>query len=111
MPKVTFTFEVDGREPRSVSCRGGASLLEVAKQCGITIDHACGGFCACSTCHVIVKDAGESLSEITDPEEDMLENAPGLTLSSRLACQARVGVSDVVVLIPAHGKNEVVSDH
>lgn len=111
MPKVTFTFETDDREPRSVTSRGGTTLLEAAKQCGIVIDHACGGFCACSTCHVIVKEAGESLSEITDPEEDMLENAPGLTLTSRLACQARLGMSDVVVLIPAHGKNEVVSDH
>ncbi|MFO1010742.1 MAG: 2Fe-2S iron-sulfur cluster-binding protein [Planctomycetota bacterium] len=84
------------------------SILEIALGNGLEIDHACGGVCACSTCHVVVKKGAESLQEPTDAELDQLDNARGLTASSRLACQAVPdGSSDVVVEIPSWNRNLV----
>ena len=82
------------------------SLLDVAQNCGFHLEHACGGNCACTTCHVIVKEGEENLSEMEDDEADRLEQAPGLTLHSRLGCQAVVK-GDVVVEIPAWNRNYV----
>ena len=68
--------------------------------------------CACSTCHVIVKEGFDSLSEASENEEDMLDNAPGVTLQSRLACQAVAdGSSDLVVEIPHWNRNLVSEGH
>lgn len=66
------------------------SLLDVALNFGIPLEHACGGNCACTTCHVIVKEGEENLSDMEDDEEDRLYMADGLTLHSRLGCQAIV---------------------
>ena len=83
------------------------SLLDIALNHGIHLEHACGGSCACTTCHVIVKDGtDESLSEMDDDEIDRLEMAPGLTLHSRLGCQAVVS-GDVVIEIPSWNRNYV----
>ena len=88
------------------------SILEIALGHGIAIDHACGGVCACSTCHVIVKQGLESIPEATEDEEDQLDNAPGLTPQSRLACQSVPdGSSDVVVEIPDWNRNLVKETH
>jgi len=82
------------------------SILEIALGHGIELDHACGGVCACSTCHVILREGFESCQEATEDEEDMLDSAPGLTLQSRLACQAVPdGSMDVVVEIPGWNRN------
>jgi ferredoxin, 2Fe-2S len=84
------------------------SILEIALGHGVHIDHACGGVCACSTCHVIVREGGESLPEASDEENDQLDNAPGLTPSSRLACQAVPnGTCNLVVEIPSWNRNLV----
>ena len=84
------------------------SILEIAEGNGIEIDHACGGVCACSTCHVILREGADSCNEATEDEEDMLDNAPGLELNSRLACQAVPdGSCDVVVEIPEWNRNLV----
>ena len=94
MPKITFhptqqTFEA----------KLGESILDVALTHNISIQHACGGFCACTTCHVIVKSGMENLSQIEDEEQDRLEvAATGLMVSSRLGCQAKIN-GDVVVEI------------
>jgi ferredoxin, 2Fe-2S len=83
------------------------SLLDVCLNFGIHLEHACGGNNACTTCHIVVKDGGDNLfSEMDDDEADRLEMAPGLTLHSRLGCQAVVA-GDVVVEIPAWNKNYV----
>lgn len=86
------------------------SILDVAMRHGVGLDHACGGVCACSTCHVHVVDGAEHLTEI-DPaqrEEDLLDQAPDLNLQSRLGCQARLkGTGDVVVSIPRWNRNLV----
>ena len=89
----------------------GESLLDVAHRNHVEIDHACGGVCACSTCHVFVKKGFENLEEASEEEEDMLELAPMLSMTSRLACQVEVE-SDLEVEIPAHNRNLVKeADH
>src|SRR5207249_27849 len=63
------------------------SILDIALSHGISIDHSCGGVCACATCHVIVKEGLGSCNDATDDELDQLEEARGLTMESRLSCQ------------------------
>jgi len=88
------------------------SLLDIALHAGIELDHACGGVCACSTCHVVIREGPASLNQPTEQEEDMLENAPGLRPSSRLACQAVPdGSCHVVVEIPGWNRNLVREEH
>lgn len=88
------------------------SILEIALGHDIEIDHACGGVCACSTCHVIVREGRASIPEATDDEEDQLDNAPGLTPDSRLSCQAVPdGSVDLVVEIPEWNRNLVKEEH
>jgi ferredoxin, 2Fe-2S len=84
------------------------SILEIALGHGVEIDHACGGVCACSTCHVIVREGFETMPEASEDELDQLDNARGLTPQSRLACQAVPdGSRDVVVEIPSWNRNLV----
>ena len=82
--KVRFA---DGRE---FDAAIGESILEVALRNGVEIDHACGGVCACSTCHVHVTSGADALSEASEDEEDQLDTARDLALDSRLGCQARI---------------------
>jgi ferredoxin, 2Fe-2S len=88
------------------------SVLNIALGNGIDLEHACGGVCACSTCHVIVKEGLGSCNEGTDDEFDQLEEAPSITLQSRLGCQCVPnGTMDLVVEIPAVNKNLVKEGH
>lgn len=82
------------------------SILDVCLNHGAHLEHACGGSCACTTCHVIVKSGDEHLSPMDDDEADRLDMAPGLTLHSRLGCQA-VMSGDVTVEIPNWNRNYV----
>ena len=111
--KITFlpldeTVEVDPTElPYGRDGQPG-SILDIALGHDIDIDHACGGVNACSTCHVIFREGLNSCPEAEETEEDMLDNAPGLTPSSRLACQAVPdGSVDLVVEIPQWNRNQV----
>jgi 2Fe-2S ferredoxin len=113
--KVTFlpenkTVEVD-TEAFPYGDHGEAgSLLDIAMKFGIGLDHACGGVCACSTCHIHVKSGAEHLTEIDEEtrENDMLDQARDVRLESRLGCQAVLkGTGDVVVEIPAWNRNLV----
>jgi 2Fe-2S ferredoxin len=115
--RITFqpmnvTVEVD---PKAIPYNDNGlpgSILDVALGHGIEIDHACGGVCACSTCHVLVKEGFDTLSESLDEEEDRLDSAPDLKPTSRLACQAVPnGTGDVVVEIPAWNRNLVQEGH
>lgn len=82
------------------------SILDICMAHGIELDHACGGVCACSTCHVIVRAGSETCNDATDDEEDQLEEAYGLTAKSRLGCQCVPnGNADVVVEIPSWNRN------
>lgn len=74
------------------------SILDIALENQIDIEHNCGGNCACATCHIFVKEGMEFLSEISEEEEDQLEEADNLSPNSRLACQSLVR-GDVVVEI------------
>ncbi|HBY60480.1 MAG TPA: ferredoxin [Solibacterales bacterium] len=82
------------------------SLLDIALNYGFHLEHACGGSCACTTCHVIVKQGDANLSEMEDDEADRLDMAPGLSLHSRLGCQCVV-TGDVTVEIPSWNRNYV----
>jgi len=84
------------------------SILDVALNNDIHLDHACGGNCACTTCHVWVKEGAENLSEMQDDEADRLDMAADLQLNSRLGCQAVITKpGKVVVEIPAWNRNYV----
>ena len=99
-----------GRGEREVvvPCVKGESLLDAALAHGIHMDHACGGVCACSTCHIYVNEGVAQLSEPRDEELDRVEEAPGLQRNSRLACQCIVtGDGPIVVEIPAWNRNAV----
>ena len=86
----------------------GEHLLEVAIEHGINIEHACGGVCACSTCHVYIESGMENLSESTEAEDDRVEEAPGLQRNSRLSCQCNiVGEGPITVRVPAWNRNAV----
>jgi 2Fe-2S ferredoxin len=82
------------------------SLLDIALNLDVHLEHACGGSCACTTCHVIVKEGEANLSEAEDDELDRLEMAAGLTLRSRLGCQMVVK-GDVTVEIPGWNRNYI----
>lgn len=84
----------------TVASEEGASILQTALANDIDLEHACGGFCACTTCHVIVKEGGDSLSEMDFDEEDKLDEVEMVTLKSRLGCQAKMGADDIVVHVP-----------
>jgi len=84
------------------------SILDVALNFGFHLEHACGGNCACTTCHVVVKKGKELLSEIDDEEADRLDMAADLQLNSRLGCQAVIEKpGEIVVEIPAWNRNYV----
>ncbi len=84
------------------------SFLDVAENFGISLDHACGGSCACTTCHVLVEQGAEGLSEPDENELDRLDLAPGLQLNSRLGCQAIITrPGSYVVTIPEWNRNYV----
>jgi 2Fe-2S ferredoxin len=100
------TVEADAAAPPHGHDGVPGSLLRIAAAHGIEIDHACGGVCACSTCHVIVREGGESIPPPEEDEEDQLDNARGLALNSRLACQAVPdGSRDLVVEVPQWNRN------
>jgi 2Fe-2S ferredoxin len=113
VPKVTFLPEGRTVEFESGNLPYGEhgkpeSLLDICEHFGLHLEHACGGSCACTTCHVIVKDGTDShLTEADDDELDRLDQAPGLTLHSRLGCQAVVTGGDVIVEIPNWNRNYV----
>ena len=107
MPRVRFLDQgVDVEVPV------GSSILQAAQKAPAPEGSACGGVCACSTCHVIVRKGFDSIPEASEDEEDQLDNAPGLTPCSRLACQAVPdGSSDVTVEVPDWNRNLARESH
>jgi 2Fe-2S ferredoxin len=82
------------------------SILDVALNFGIDLEHACGGACACTTCHVVIRKGEEFLSAMEDDEADKLDSAADLTLHSRLGCQATIiAAGEIVVEIPGWNRN------
>jgi 2Fe-2S ferredoxin len=112
--KVTFlplnqVVEVDPAVERMGHNGLPLSILDIAEGAGVELDHSCGGVCACSTCHVYVREGRDSCNEPNDDELDQLDNARGLEFpDSRLGCQCVPdGTQDVVVEIPAWNRNLV----
>jgi ferredoxin, 2Fe-2S len=107
MPRVRF--EPDGVE---IEVPLGTTILQAAEQAGARLGSACGGVCACSTCHVYVDEGLDGLSEIEDEEEDILDKAFDLRRNSRLACQARLQAeSRTVVSISRASRQTFFDEH
>jgi ferredoxin, 2Fe-2S len=114
MPKVTFILR-DGTE-KTVEFEPGKlpfqehglpeSFLDVAMNHGIPLEHACGGSCACTTCHLIIRQGEANLSPMEDNEADRLDTAWDLRPSSRLGCQAVIK-GDVTAEFPLYTRNYV----
>lgn len=112
MPKIVFL-------PHEKYCPGGAvieavpgtSICDVALEHGIEIEHACEKSCACTTCHVIVREGFDSLEPADELEEDLLDKAWGLEPDSRLSCQAIVAHEDMVIEIPRYTINHASEKH
>lgn len=113
--KFKITFQPSGQvvevDPANLPASGTGqpgSILDVALAHDIDIEHACGGVVACSTCHVYVKEGLSSCNAASEEEEDMLDEAPGVTPKSRLACQAvGNGSQNLVVEFPSLRRNLV----
>ena len=112
MPKITFMpneelcpngMEVDAIE--------GQTICDVALKNGIKIEHACEKSCACTTCHVYIRQDIETIDESSENEDDMLDKAWGLEPDSRLSCQAKIGEDDLVIEIPKYTINMVSENH
>lgn len=112
MPRIIFLpHEEICPEGASVEAESGTSIIDAALRNGIEIEHACEKSCACTTCHVYVREGLDSLEEATEDEDDMLDKAWGLEPDSRLSCQAIVADTDLVVEIPKYTINMVSENH
>ena len=89
----------------------GTSVCEALLENGIAIEHACDMSCACTTCHVIVREGFASLDEMEEGEEDLLDRAWGLEPDSRLSCQAIVADRDLTIEIPKYTINHARENH
>jgi 2Fe-2S ferredoxin len=89
----------------------GTTVCDTLLANGIEIEHACEKSCACTTCHVIVREGLESLTEAEEKEEDLLDKAWGLEPNSRLSCQAVIANQDLVIEIPKYSINMVKEGH
>ena len=111
MPQIIFLpHEEICPDGAVIEVEPGTTICDAALQNDIEIEHACEKSCACTTCHVIVREGFDSLDESTEDEDDLLDKAWGLEPESRLSCQAKVGDEDLVVEIPKYNIN-MVSEH
>ena len=94
-----------------ITAPAGTSICEALLDNKIAIEHACDMSCACTTCHVIVREGFNSLNEMEEGEEDLLDRAWGLTPTSRLSCQAIVSDRDVTIEIPKYSINHAKEKH
>jgi 2Fe-2S ferredoxin len=112
MPQLIFLpHEEICPEGAVVQAATGTTIIEAALAEGLDLEHACEKSCACTTCHVIVREGFDSLAESTEEEDDMLDKAWGLEPESRLSCQAVVGGEDLVIEIPKYTINMVSENH
>ncbi len=106
MPKIRFL--PDGIETEVAP---GTSILDAARGCGAPVGSACGGNLACSTCHVWVKQGYDSLPDVADEENDILDKAFDVRPTSRLGCQARVADEDVACEITHESRQAFYDEH
>ena len=107
MPRVRF--EPDGIE---IEVPVGTSILEASNKAHAQVGSACGGVCACSTCHVYVKEGYEDLSEISEREEDIMDKAFDVKATSRLGCQSKIqSDTTIVVEISRESRQAFLDEH
>jgi len=94
-----------------IEAEPGTTVCDAALANGIDIEHACEKSCACTTCHVYIREGFDSLDESTEEEDDLLDKAWGLEPDSRLSCQAVVGETEMVIEIPKYTINMVSENH
>src|SRR5689334_15298503 len=94
-----------------ITASPGTSVCEALLENHIEIEHACEMSCACTTCHVIVREGFNSLGEMDESEEDLLDRAWGLEPNSRLSCQAILANQDVTIEIPKYTINHAKEEH
>jgi len=112
MPKIIVLPHDDlCPEGAVLEANTGETVLDVALKNGIAIEHACEKSCACTTCHVIIREGFDSLEESEELEDDMLDKAWGLEPESRLGCQAKIADEDLVVEIPKYTLNHASEEH
>ncbi len=108
MPQIIFLpHDEICPEGAVIEAEPGTTICDAALENDIEIEHACEKSCACTTCHVIVREGFDSLNEASDAEEDLLDKAWGVEPDSRLSCQAEIGEEDLVVEIPKYTINMV----
>jgi 2Fe-2S ferredoxin len=101
MAQITFLFEEKGKEPLQVEIFEGESILDVALDNNIHLNHNCGGVCGCSTCHIYVEKGEDLLPEMSDREEEYVDRARYPKYNSRLACQCNLETNgELTVVIP-----------
>lgn len=106
MPKITVIPHAEICPTGKVFiAKKGENICSELLNNGISIEHACDMVCACTTCHVIIKSGFQSLNEINELEEDLLDRAWGLTATSRLSCQAIINDEDLTLEIPKYTIN------
>jgi len=98
-------------EGLEIEATPGTSICDTLLDHGIEIEHACEKSCACTTCHVIVREGFDALDPATEKEDDLLDKAWGLELTSRLSCQARMKEAAVTIEIPKYTLNQVSETH
>jgi 2Fe-2S type ferredoxin (ISC system) len=96
---------------KEIEAATGESICEALLENGVPIEHACEMSCACTTCHVVVREGFASLGEPDESEEDLLDRAWGLEPASRLSCQAILARQDVTVEIPKYSINHAKEKH
>ena len=112
MPQIIFLpHEEICPEGAVIDVEPGQTICDAALANDIEIEHACEKSCACTTCHVIVREGFDSLNESSEDEDDLLDKAWGLEPESRLSCQAVIGDEDLVVEIPKYTINQVKEGH
>lgn len=112
MPKIIILPHEDiCPEGAVLEAQPGDNLIDLALEHDIEIEHACEMSCACTTCHVVIREGFDSLEESDELEDDLLDMAWGLEPESRLSCQVEIGKEDLVVEIPKYTINQVSEQH
>ncbi len=112
MPQIVFLPHPElCPDGAAIEAPAGETVLDIALKNGISIPHACEKSCACTTCHLVIREGFDSLDESDDLEDDMLDKAWGLEPESRLGCQAIIRDEDLVVEILKYNLNIVNEEH
>lgn len=112
MPQLTVLPHVElCPDGMVIEAKTGETICDTLLANGVEIEHACEKSCACTTCHVIVREGFNDLKASTEDEDDLLDKAWGLAPQSRLSCQARVADANLVIEIPKYTINMVKEGH